>query len=100
MGNGRFSSQLRDVLASRPRKSFDVWSIPESVAAPQDEDCPYDMETQSYAGESQVPIDAGTGDEAEPDWIMETQSVADHGTEAVHDVETDTPVSIGKFLRK
>ncbi|KAJ5483150.1 hypothetical protein N7530_002396 [Penicillium desertorum] len=95
---GRFSSQLRDALASKLPKPFDLWSIPESVAI-QEEDCPYDMETQSYAGESHVPMDEDTGDGAEGDWAMETQSVADDGPEAVHSGEADAPVSIGKCVR-
>ncbi|KAJ5454986.1 hypothetical protein N7530_012755 [Penicillium desertorum] len=92
---GRFSSQLRGALASKLPKPFDVWSIPESVAI-QEEDCPYDLETRSYAGESHVPMDEDTGDGAEGDWAMETQSVADDGPEAVHSGEADAPVSIGK----
>ncbi|KAJ5593604.1 hypothetical protein N7537_010508 [Penicillium hordei] len=95
---GRFSSQLRDALASKLPKPFDVWSIPESVAI-QEEDCPYDLETRSYAGESHVPMDEDTGDGAEGDWAMDTQSVADDGPEAVHSGEADAPVSIGKCVR-
>lgn len=103
---GRFSSQLRNALASKP---FDVWSIPESEALAQDEDCSYDMETQSFAGESYAPMDedegggeAGdgeAGDGAEADWAMETESADDHGAEAEPDGVCDAPVSIGKCLR-
>ena len=93
--HGRFSSQLRDALASKPS---DIWSIPGSVADPQDEDCPYDMETQSYAGESYVPMDEDTGDGAEADWGMETQSVADHDPEAVLDLGAEQPLSMDKCV--
>jgi hypothetical protein len=93
---GRFSSQLRNALASKP---FDIWSIPESVALPQDEDCPYDMEIQPYTGESYMPMDEDTGDGAEADWDIETQSAVDHGSEAVPDGKVDAPVSIGKCVR-
>ncbi|KAJ5593587.1 hypothetical protein N7537_010491 [Penicillium hordei] len=96
---GRFSSQLRYALASKLPKPFDVWSIPESVAI-QEEDCPYDMETQSYAGECHVPMDEDTGDGADGDWAMETQSVADDGPEAVQSGEADAPVSIGNLDRR
>jgi hypothetical protein len=97
---GRFSSQLRKALASKP---FDVWSIPESDVAPQDEDCFYDMETQSYAGESYVPMDedAGDGDAgdgAEADWAMEIQSSDDHSPGAEPDGAVDAPVSLGKCV--
>ncbi|OQE45374.1 hypothetical protein PENNAL_c0646G03265, partial [Penicillium nalgiovense] len=92
---GRFSSQLRNALASKP---FDVWSIPESDADPQDEDCSYDMEPQSYAGDSYVPMDEDAGDGAEADWAMETQSADDHDPEAVPDGAVDAPVSIGKCV--
>lgn len=91
---GSFSSQLRNALASKP---FDVWSIPESDAVAQDEDCSYDMETQSYAGESYVPMDEDAGDGAE-DWAMETQSVDDDGPEAEPEGAVDAPVSLGKCV--
>ncbi|KAJ5593468.1 hypothetical protein N7537_010372 [Penicillium hordei] len=96
---GRFSSQLRDALASKLPKPSDVWSIPESIAI-QEEDCPYDMETQSYAGENHVPMDEDTGDGAEGDWDMEAQSAADDGPEAVHSGEADVPVLIGKCSKE
>lgn len=90
-----FSRQLRTALASKP---FDVWSIPESDALAQDEDCSYDMETQSYGGESYVPMDEDAGDGAEADWAMETQSADDHDPEAVPDGAVDAPVSIDKCV--
>ncbi|OQD75562.1 hypothetical protein PENANT_c093G08111 [Penicillium antarcticum] len=95
---GRFSSQLRDALASKA-KPFDLWSIPESAAGPQDEDCPYDMESQSYEGESHMPMDEDMEYEADAGWAVETKSVADHVPEGVHYGETGSPVSIGKCLR-
>jgi hypothetical protein len=96
---GRFSSQLRDALASKSTKPFDVWSVPESAADPQDEDCPYEMESQSYAEESHMPMDEDMEDEADADWAAETKSVADRVPEAVHHGETGSPVSMGKCLR-
>lgn len=98
----RFSNQLRNVLASKRAHAsnpFDVWSIPDSVAVPQDEDCPYDMDTQSDAGESHVPMDEDTGDGAEAYWAMETQSVADHGPEAVVDQRPEQPLSMDKCVK-
>ncbi|KAJ6019458.1 hypothetical protein N7522_001525 [Penicillium canescens] len=96
---GRFSGQLRDSLASKA-KPFDIWSVPDSPASPQDEeDCPYDMEAQSYAGESHVPMDEDIEDKADADWPMETQSAAGHVPEVVHYGETGSPVSMGKLLK-
>ncbi|KAJ5766671.1 uncharacterized protein N7511_004287 [Penicillium nucicola] len=95
---GRFSSQLRDALASKA-KPFDLWSIPESAAGPQDEDCPYEMESQSYAGESHVPMDEDIDYDADAGWAAETKSVADHVPEVVHHGETGAPVSMAKCLR-
>ena len=95
---GRFSSQLRNALASKA-KPFDLWSIPESAAGAQDEDCPYEMESQTYAEESHMPMDEDMEYEADADWAAETKSVADHVPEAVHDGETGSPVSMGKCLR-
>jgi hypothetical protein len=96
---GRFSSQLRDALASKSTKPFDLWSVPESAAGPQDEDCPYEMESQSYEGESHMPMDEDVEDEADADWAVETKIVADHVPETEHYGETGSPVSMGKCLR-
>ncbi|KAJ6019372.1 hypothetical protein N7522_001439 [Penicillium canescens] len=95
---GRFSSQLRDALASKA-KPFDLWSIPESAAGPQDEDCPYEMESPSYTRERHMPMDEDMEDEADADWAAETSSVADRVPEAVHHGETGSPVSLRKCLR-
>ncbi|KAJ5142507.1 uncharacterized protein N7515_001294 [Penicillium bovifimosum] len=92
---GRFSSQLRNALASKP---FEVWSNPESDGDPQDRDRSDDMETESYAEESYVAMDGDAGDGVEADWAMETQSADDHDPEAVPDGAVDAPVSIGKCV--
>jgi hypothetical protein len=57
------------------------------------------MESQSYAGESHVPMDEDMEDGADADWAMETQSVTDHVPETVRYGETGSPVSMGKCLK-
>lgn len=96
-----FSRQLRTALASKP---FDVWSIPGSDPLAQDEDCSYDMKTQSCAGESYAPMeedegDGDAGDGADADWAMETQSADDHGPAVDPNDTFDDPVSIDKCVR-
>lgn len=92
---GRFSSQLRNALASKP---FDVWSIPGSDSVPQDEDCSYGIEAQSNATESYVPMDEEVGDGVEADWAIEAQSADDHDPEAVAHRSGDAPISIDKCV--
>lgn len=94
---GRFSSRLRNTLASKA-KPFGLWSVPESAAGPQDEDCPYEMETQSYAEESQMLMDEDIEDEVDADWAK-IKSVPDRVPEAVYHGETGSRASMGKCLR-
>ncbi|KAJ5346983.1 uncharacterized protein N7506_000236 [Penicillium brevicompactum] len=97
-----FSRQLRTALASKP---FDIWSIPGSDPLAQDEDCSYDMETQSCAGESYAPMDedegdGDAGDRSDADWAMETQSADDHGPAADPNETFDAPVSIDSLDKR
>ncbi|KAJ5142462.1 uncharacterized protein N7515_001249 [Penicillium bovifimosum] len=96
--HGPFSSRLRDALASKA-KPFDLWSVPESASGPQEEDCPYDMESQSSAEQTPMTMYKAMENEADADWAVETQTVPDHVPEAVHHGETGSPVSMDKFLR-